>query len=498
MAERSLTARAAAAVLEPTLTGFTGGLTVADGAARGGLSLIDAEAGLRVLASERGGQLAATEKGELVYAFPRGLIAPRAPGLLARAASATGRALLSVGRFVVRAWVSVALVTYAVAFAGVAIALAAKDDDGGVGDVIGAIARVVFEALYWTFHPFSPVYWGSEPIWARRRRHGARGLPIYERVNRFVFGPPVVVKDARVSERRVLAEVRRLRGRIGPGDVMRVTGLEREAAERELLRLVVDYDGDIQVSDDGALVYAFPSLRVTAHDNAAPSSAATELAPEPIWNERALAAPVTGNGAGTNILLGALNGFNLIMSGVAVANGLTVERIFELIDHAREVATFGIAATPLAPPHGVPWVLGWIPLMFSTGLFVLPALRALRQRRRRGEAADQNGRRGLMRLVLADANPVAELTPSDAGRVWLAAAGADGGKTPEESTPRIEAAVRALGGEIDLDDTGKLVYRFTTEARERRALQAQRLGASLAEAQPGAVVFSSDGPLKSE
>jgi hypothetical protein len=52
--------------------------------------------------------------------------------------------------------------------------------------------------------------------------------------------------------------------------------------------------------------------------------------------------------------------------------------------------------------------------------------------------------------------------------------------------------VRALGGDVDLDAQGKLVYRFTTEARERRALDALRAAAPLVEASPGAVVFSSD------
>jgi hypothetical protein len=487
MAEAKLTPKSAAALLEPKLAGFSGALTVADGAARGGLSLRDAEAGLRVLTAERGGHLAATEKGELLYSFPRGLVAPRAPGLLARAGRAVGRALAGVGRFVVRAWVSIALVTYAVVFAGVAIALAAKDDGDGAGEVIGAILRVVFEALYWTFHPFSPLAWQREPTWALRRRKGARGLPFYERVNRFVFGPPPVVEDPRERERRIVAEIRRLAGRVAPGDVMRVTGLDRDAAERELLRLTVDYEGDIGVSEEGALVYTFKALRPTA------GAAETALAPAPVWTDRAVARPVTGNGAATNVFLGALNGFNLVMGTVAVANGLTVERIFELVRHAHEVATVGAAyATPLPPAHGVPWALGWIPLAFSAGIFAFPALRALRQRRERARAADENGRRALMRLVLADGAGAAELRPADAGRAWLAAAGPDGGATLEAATPRIEAAVRALGGEIDLDADGKLVYRFAVAARERAALAATRGAASAGEAAPGAIVFSSD------
>ena len=482
MPDAPLSARGAAAVLEPTLAGFRGELTVADGAARGGLALRDAEAGLRWLASARGGHLAATERGELLYAFPEGLVEPSRPGPVSRALRATGRALASVGRFVVRAWVSVVMVTYAVAFVGVAIAMASSRDGDGAGDALAGVLDVIVEALYWTFHPFSPVNWGREPRWIYGGRRRKRGLPFYERVNRFVFGPPAAVEDPRERERRVLEEIRRRDGRVGPGDLMRVTGEAREVAERELLRLVVDYEGDIEVSEDGAILYVFKALRTTA-------GAGERLpASRPAWLERRAVPPLTGNSASTNLLLGALNGFNVIVSGVAVAGGITVERVFELVQHARLVAALGPDAPALAAAHGVPLLLGWIPLVFSTGLFLLPAKRLTRRRRERAEIAAENGRRALMRLVLEETGAVAELTPAAAQKAWVAAAKTKGAA---DVTAQIEAAVRALGGEIELAAAGAVVYRYSLEARERRALEAARAAAPRAESLPGPVVFSS-------
>ncbi|HVR01241.1 MAG TPA: hypothetical protein VMT47_03855, partial [Polyangia bacterium] len=484
-----LSARGAAAIIEPRLAGFRGDLTVADGAARGGLALRDAEVGLRWLASERGGQLKATETGELLYSFPRGLVAPPQPGGLTRALRATGRALASVGRFVVRAWVSVVLVSYAVIFVAVAVAMASSREGDGIGDALVGVLDVIVEALYWTFHPFSPINWGREPRWIWGGRRRKRGLPFYERVNRFVFGPPPEVEDPRERERRVLDEIRRQDGRVGPGDLMRVTGGDRESAERDLLRLVVDYDGDIQVSEDGAIVYVFKALRTTA------GRGGGTLSPRPAWSERRVVPPLTGNGASTNLLLGVLNGFNLMVSGVAVSAGITVERVFQIVEHARLVAALGPDAPPLVAAHGVPMLLGWVPLVFSTGLFLLPARRLLRRRRQNAEIAAENGRLALMRLVLAEAGGVAELSPAAARRAWVAAAEV---KDAGSVTAEVEAAVRALGGEIDLDATGAVVYRFATEARERRALQALRAAAPIAEALPGAVVFSSGEPVSDE
>jgi hypothetical protein len=489
MADVPLGARGAAAIIEPRLAGFRGDLTVADGAARGGLALRDAEVGLRWLASERGGQLKATETGELLYSFPRGLVAAPRPGGLTRALRATGRALSSVGRFVVRAWVSVVLVSYAVIFVAVAVAMASSREGDGIGDALVGVLDVIVEALYWTFHPFSPINWGREPRWIWGGRRRKRGLPFYERVNRFVFGPPPEVEDRRERERRVLDEIRRQDGRVGPGDLMRVTGGDRESAERDLLRLVVDYDGDIQVSEDGAIVYVFKALRTTA------GRGGGALSPRPAWSERRLVPPLTGNGASTNLLLGVLNGFNLMVSGVAVSAGLTVERVFQIIEHARLVAALGPEAPPLVAAHGVPMLLGWVPLVFSTGLFLLPARRLLRRRRQKAEIAAENGRLALMRLVLAEPGGVAELSPGEARRAWVAAAQvSDSGSV----TAEVEAAVRALGGEVDLDASDAVVYRFATEARERRALQALRAAAPSAEALPGAVVFSSGEPETDE
>jgi hypothetical protein len=482
MAEAPLSARGAATIIEPRLAGFRGDLTAADGAARGGLALRDAEVGLRWLASERGGQLKATEKGELLYSFPNGLVEPARPGGLTRALRATGRVLASVGRFVVRAWVSVVMVTYAVVFVGVAVAMASSREGEGAGDALAGVLEVIVEALYWTFHPFSPVNWGREPLWVGAGRRRKRGLPFYERVNRFVFGPPPEVEDPRERERHVLDEIRRQEGRVGPGDVMRVTGADRETAERDLLRLVVDYDGDIQVSEDGAIVYVFKALRATAGGTSALS------APPPAWLRRRSLPPLTGNTAATNLMLGALNGFNVVVSSVAVAGSITVDRVFELVEHARLVASFGPDVPPLLPPHGIPLLLGWVPLVFSTGLFLLPARRAWRRRRQKAELAAEHGRRALMRLVLAEPGGVAELTPAAARRTWLAASGQ---KDTDAVTAQLEAGVRALGGEIDLDAGGAIVYRFSNEARERRALELLRVEAPIAEARPGAVVFSS-------
>jgi hypothetical protein len=485
-------ASTAVPILEDSLKNFRGDLTVADAAARAGLPLHHAEQALRRLAANRGGHLAATDSGELIYSFPRGLEKPRRLGLGRRLIRGAARVLASAGRLLVRAWVSVVLVGYAVVFVAVAVALAARDDDGdGIGAAIALIGRAVLEALFWTFHPLSPFALEAQGGWSmggRRRWPGARRLPFYERVNRFVFGPPEPAPDLRERERRLLAEIRHLEGRVGPSDLVRVVGCDREAAERELLRLVVDYDGEIEVSDGGAIIYAFKSVRTTAGAGTAAGTARGAVTP--VWHERVEAAPITGNGAGSNFLLVALNGFNLVASGVAVTTGLTVERLAAVVGQVRSEAAVGIghaAAAPLPAP-GTSLLLGWVPLLFSAALFALPVARAFGHRRARARAAAENGRRALMRLALDEANGRSEIPADEAARAWAVAAG-NASRLPRAA--EVERAVRALGGEVDINDDGAVVYRFDCPARERVALACARSAAPSAEAAPGQVIFSS-------
>jgi hypothetical protein len=471
-------------VLERALTHFRGQLTVADASAKSGLSLGDAEDAIRALTSAYGGHLAATQNGDIIYSFPNGLVKPKETRLARRIGRAVAKVALGGVRLVVRAWVSVVLVGYALVFLAILLALTLRggdDRDGGVGDGVATVMRVIAEALFWTFHPFSPVFMGSEPRWmhAQARRHK---LPFYERVNRFVFGPPPVVADPREQERNILVEIRRQKGRIAPGDIARITGLSRDDAERLLLRLVVDYQGDITVAENGAILYTFVGMRATAS-----GAARRDVAPLPVWNERVELAPLTGNSAGSNALFVLINGFNLIASGLVLANGLTLERLAATIARIAERDPAELALMPLPPIDGIPLVLGAIPFAFSLALFALPLVRLLRRPGYVRRVTVENGWRAVLRQVLATqrAGRGIEYTPDELGQAWKAATG----KAPSEA--ELRDAVQRLGGEVDLRADGALVYRFEVISREVEALLNERERAAPEEALPGKVVFSS-------
>ncbi len=472
-----LRAQEAAKTLEKALRGFRGDLTVADAAEKGGLALRDAETGLHELVSRYQGHLGATSKGELLFRFPRGLVKPNSgtPRWLKK----VGRAAAGVGRFVVRAWVSVVVVGYALVFGALLIAMALKDDrDGdGVGTAVAVVFRVIAEALFWTFHPFSPFYRHSEPNWlAGGRRRKQPKIPFYERVNKFVFGPPPTPEPtAQERQSQLAAEIRQQNGRVGVADVMRVTGLSRDEADAVLSRLLLDFDGEIEVTEDGALVYVFKQLRQTALERS------ETAAPAPFWRTKATASPVTGNPAGSNLLIGGLNAFNILGSGYALANGLTIERLIWQLQTAAEEARGIYPIDP--PPEGVPLVLGLIPFVFSSALFILPALRSFRARSARRRAEAENGRRAVAAHVLEAGEltyPEAELLAT-----WKRGAGRD------PASRELLQAVQSLGGDFDLEGDAS-VFRFSELAREREALVRARRQALGEERSAGQLVFSSD------
>jgi len=462
-------------------------MTVADAAAKSGLALRDAESGLKWLSSEYRGQLRVTKEGELVHVFPTGFSKPwETRDALRAALSSVSRALAGALRFVVRAWVTIVLVAYAALFVGLLLAMtfarqgndSRRSDDGLPGGAIAyAFLRVVGDALFWTFHPWSPfsVYYApaalESPGFSRAPRRVSREprVPLYERVNRFFFGPPAMPEDPRQNERLVLAAIRAGKGRIGLADVMRVTGLPRERADPMMARLMLDYEGDVDVSDDGGIVYRFEAIRKTASESPQPE-------PSPAWARVKPLPPLTGNSAGANLAVAGLNAFNLWMGLWAIENGMTLERVTHLFDRVPYRLV----------DMGVPVALGLIPLVFSSLLFLLPLGRAIVRPLRRRAALEEQGRLAVLREVIEHVRGKKPVTDKDVTQAWRRATGRP--PTPK----RLDRELSALGGDIAIEPNGETRWRFADLETEAAAVEAERAAAGEEEARLGEVVYATD------
>ena len=463
-------------------------LTVADAATRSGLSLRDAERGLHWLSAEYRGALRVTDQGELLFVFPHGFAQPWVTrDAVSRFFDRAGHVLAGVGRFVVRAWLTVVLLAYVAIFLAVVIGLTVAQSNGNNrsrgnfgGGLVFVVLRVLGDALFWTFHPFSPFayrtygygYGGQRSSWAPRpaRKNKGDEIPFYEKVNRFFFGPPPPEVDPLEQQRRILAEIRAGKGRVGLADVMRVTGLPREQVDPMMARLMVDYDGDVSVSSEGGITYHFEALRKTAEESAVQAS------PEPAWNHAPELAPLTGNEGGTNFLIVLLNGFNLVMSLVALGNGWTIENLIQLFQPPR-LQHF----TP-----GLPIALGVVPLVFSAALFLIPIVRAALRPARAKKVAKERGRLALLRVVLNKIGEKQPITEPALVTAYRKASGLD----PDDK--ELTRELVRLGGDVQIGAEGQVRYRFADLETEAAALEAEREAAEDEEQRPGKVVFSSD------
>lgn len=445
--------------------------TVADASTAAGLSLRDAEEGLNVLTSEYRGHLRVSEDGDLVHVFPHGFTKPWAKTeLLDRIVAG----VIGVGRFVVRAWLLVVMVAYAALFVALLVGLMFagksndRDDRSGLGDLLGGILRVLFEAFYWTFHPWSPFYIQRRPHFAGRRDE----TPFYEKVNRFVFGPTPPPSSDEAMRAKVLAELRVKKGRIGLADVMRITGLPRDEADPMMARLMMDHDGTVHVGEQGGIVYRFESMRRTADEMPARPQ-------RPAWETPRTLLPLTGNQSGTNIGIVALNAFNAIAAWYALANDWTVSNVIHLFERR----------PPHVPPTfepGTAVALGIIPLVFSVGVLALPAIRAALRGRKEKKLAEENARLAILKEVLARA-PKKEPVPDE---VLQTAYRIATGEAP--TSKEITARVVELGGDVDVGPEGEVRYRFADFEAEAEALEEEREAASENEARLGKIVFTSE------
>src|SRR6202044_5103 len=102
----------------------------------------------------------------------------------------------------------------------------------------------------------------------------------------------------------------------------------RAEADPLMARLMLDYDGDVAVSEDGGIVYHFEAMRKTADE-----AVGTKPRPKAAWETPPSLPPLPGNPGEADVLIAALNFFNLIMSGVALSNNITLAKLPYLILH---------------------------------------------------------------------------------------------------------------------------------------------------------------------
>jgi hypothetical protein len=480
-----------------------GRVTLGDAVSATGLPSHEVEATLRALLETRKGHMEVGESGTLAYRFDPGLIERDAEPFFSK----LSRKSWAVFKEVFKVWTVVMLVVYFVVFVALLIAamMASQGKGGnrsrgrgislGGGRGGGGFGNLWLWYFFWSpgwgwRRPYYGHRWeqqyGSTTGKGRGKGSGKTKVPFIKKVFSFVFGPDAPRPTQAQKDRGVIRLIRARRGVLTAAELVQHTGLPLQEAEDEMTRIMVEQNGDVRVTRKGVLTYVFPELMVSA------LGTVSEREPDPAWRRLEPNEEVTGNEVTTNLMIGGINGFNLVAAATAPLY------IFPRLGLGGPLAWIGLV---------------WIPILFSTLFFAIPFLRGLTVRRRNNQRKKRNLRRVLLAQVL-----MASL--SSKGPKWVSGAGAleharalrlpstgksgrGSPKTPEPNIPaelgwdrgfenQLQQLTAEFDGEVEEAPDGSPRYRFPEIRSQFQGAEEMRHGLKLETQKLGDIVYSSD------
>jgi hypothetical protein len=472
--------------------------TVADMIAGTGLPKYQVEVAAKAALGEYAGRLKATESGELLYYFPNGMRSTvRGFGPSARRfLKGFARGALKVLSFLFKVWIVGMLVGYFVAFVALAVlavvaaaaaSVASRDDrsggrgrDGGGLGGMGLVIRVfelILRMWFWSSLLNGP---GQGGFRGRDTRKPREGRAFYKSVFGFVFGEGDPNPGWDEAERKyVLAYIRSHKGVITLEELMALTGRENDEANQLINRLLLEFEGEPGVTDNGTVVYSFPEIMRTSE---------TGKGTVPLENPSTRnLAPFSANKKKTNGWIIFFNAVNLafgsyfllisVMQGAAalVKGGPALYQFTgNLLSHA------GISPVPF-----LAIVLGVVPVAFSIIFFLVPLLRKISLDRRNARMREDELRKRIYARVLASPALVspADITPDRDGL--------DPKDFPAARRRIIERLAAVLGGEPIAQEKGAFAYRFAELERQMGDLQQFRGSIDVKKYAVGKTIFDS-------
>lgn len=458
--------------LRRALRGLGGRATVGDVMAATGLAQADTESGLRKLLETYQGHVEVGEEGDIVYAFQRRLLRRDHTPFWIRFRAAAARVLKTAFKI----WIVVMLVVYFVVFVTLLIAAliaASRGNDRNGGSILGGGRRggggFNLPFLFWIWAPdwrLGQPYYGN-----RFERRSGKKVPFYKKVFAFVFGPDRPRPSLRHRDRGVIRLIRARKGTLTVAELVRHTALTVPEAEEEMGRLMGAYAGDVHVSRGGELVYSFADLLVSAHGRVRARE------PAPSWRRLEKAAEFTGNKTGTNVLIGSLNGFNLLAALSAPV------LIFPPLGLGGLGAEIGLI---------------YVPAVFSTLFFSVPLGRWLGHRAENARRRLRNVRKMLLAMAfrqsIGAATPLSVEGATDDVRIALV--------DPDIGAGDVRKQLQEMAAEFDAEvepaDSGRIVYRFPSIRASLLGGEEVRSALRLDKRSVGRVVYSSADTTEEE
>ncbi len=306
----------------------------------------------------------------------------------------------------------------------------------------------------------------------------------HEDIFAFVFGPTVPDPPTKAKDQEILAWINAQRGVITLTELITRTGLSVEDAQQEMTRLLVRYDGQVDIEENGELLYTFQKVRVSAYEA---GKLRVEPSPAPpSWHRFEPDAQLNGNTFTRNGIISLMAVFIGIMSVVSMPLTLAFPPAFIFIS--------------------------LLPFMLTMGFFLIPGGRWLGMLGENGARRERNIRRAALLVIFEhiarrqDA-PITRATLRRKVRAALTTLkkGPKGAKRNAEErrtmaemsdvpVKDIDRTLKAIFEEFnaieDVDDNGDRVLSFPEQAAEMRAADKARLKADAMDLSLGEIIFS--------
>ncbi|MEH0155741.1 hypothetical protein V6R21_16450 [Limibacter armeniacum] len=418
-------------------------MTVGDVAAFSGLNTDDAKHALDAMMEKYECQLKVTEQGDLIYDFGNHL-RRRGEKTWKERWEEIQQWLWEAFVVIFKVWIAVMLIVYFIVFVALLIMAfvvqisGSSDDDSNDGEPIlnfnfmflfTDILRGIF--IWDMFRGESYRY---EKQLYTEVKSPQKKKSFVSSIYDFVFGPPKPKFDPVKQQKEMAAFLRNSKGLGVQAEAKALTGLQGEQAGNFFSDILVRFNGDAKIHPSTGTLYGdFDELRRSA-------SKEKDARFEWFWKQAEPSEALTGNSQSRNIWIGCINFFNL------AASGYILSKTFDY----QFIETFG------SQTETIRWALGYIPLIFSSVFFAVPALRAVKHEKEKHVIKRNKVRKDLYQMIFEESSNEInyELMKQSASVMG-------DGLSDNEIEKLIEDTAFDLDAEMKVKEDGTIIYDFS-------------------------------------
>lgn len=242
-----------------------GRVTIGDVASKAGLKLAEAQKSLQALAADTNGFLEVSDEGDVLYVFPKDYRTKLAAKSLRIKIEPLAEKAKSAGEYLIRVSFGTALIaSIVIVYTTIIALLSSRSDDDNRGRRGG---RSYDSGFNFYISP-TDLFWYWDPYYYRRRRVRTEnnGMNFIESVFSFVFGDGDPNQGIEEERWKLIGQYIAANGGVVTAEEI-APYLDVQTTENDesyILPVLLRFDGQPEVDDEGNILYRFASLQRTA------------------------------------------------------------------------------------------------------------------------------------------------------------------------------------------------------------------------------------------